>query len=116
MLTRAASFQAVCSPFQLALARPAIEHGLRGALGVWVPIGLGLVLGDLGWGVLAGFAAVNVLSADAGGAYQSGQQNAEQKRESDPRNLHGKGRRNSKRAPLEETAKTSHHHLYCSGP
>ena len=71
MLTRAASFQAVCSPFQLALARPAIEHGLRGALGVWVPIGLGLVLGDLGWGVLAGFAAVNVLSADAGGAYRT---------------------------------------------
>jgi uncharacterized membrane protein YccC len=71
IVSRARSLQAISSPFQLALARPAIEHGLRGALGVWVPIGLGLAFGDLRFGVLAGFAAVNVLSADAGGAYRT---------------------------------------------
>jgi uncharacterized membrane protein YgaE (UPF0421/DUF939 family) len=71
IVSRAGSLQALSSPFQLALARPAIEHGLRGALGVWVPIGLGIAFGNLSFGVLAGFAAVNVLSADAGGAYRT---------------------------------------------
>jgi uncharacterized membrane protein YccC len=71
IVSRAGSLQALSSPFQIALARPAIEHGLRGALGVWVPIGLGLAFGNLSFGVLAGFAAVNVLSADAGGAYRT---------------------------------------------
>jgi uncharacterized membrane protein YccC len=71
IVSRAGSLQALSSPFQIALARPAIEHGLRGALGVWVPIGLGLAFGNLAFGVLAGFAAVNVLSADAGGAYRT---------------------------------------------
>lgn len=45
-------------------------EGWRAALGMSVPIAIGLLMNHLAWGILAGFAVLWIVSCDLGGAYR----------------------------------------------
>ena len=46
------------------------SQGIRAAVGICIPIGIGLLAGHLSWGILAGLATFWTLSCDVGGAYR----------------------------------------------
>jgi uncharacterized membrane protein YccC len=46
------------------------SQGIRGAVGISIPIGVGLITGHLSWGILAALATLWTLMCDMGGAYR----------------------------------------------
>jgi uncharacterized membrane protein YccC len=56
--------------FQIKPGKPAIAPGLRTALALCVPLGLGLFTNHISWGTTIALAALYVSIADVGGAYR----------------------------------------------
>src|SRR6476660_4734958 len=48
----------------------ALPEGLRGAVGIAIPVGIGLLANHLVWGILCAFATLWILMCDVGGAYR----------------------------------------------
>ena len=46
-------------------------EGLRGAVGIAIPIAIGLFVNHLVWGILCAFATLWILMCDVGGAYRA---------------------------------------------
>ncbi len=45
-------------------------EGLRGAVGISIPVAIGLLANHLVWGILCAFATLWILMCDVGGAYR----------------------------------------------